>query len=1180
VSPFSDRSPKARERLLAIEGVPDAALAYLIKSAIDERPLLVVTATLERAEQLAADLLAYGVGGTRLFIGDQHVAYEGVSPDPDLVAARLTLRALVRQGARPPVIVADAASLMSRWLPEAAFAGATSTWSSGAAVDREELVHQLVRCGYQRTTLVEDEGTFAVRGGIIDLFPPTRAEPLRLDLFGDELASIKSFDPATQRTSETLAALTLYPIREVIFDRDAVQRAQARLLELNEVGSVPTRRISQLIAEVGTCNYFFGIEELWPLFYDGSAAVIDTLVTPDTTVVLDKPESIDKTLDERWSRAVAEQQRQEQRREVALPLDTLYLPEEDLRGRQAAQRRLLFAPLTVDEPGAAIWRPEISDWHDLQRELGLRRADATRGEILDPVVAELKTRFGHGQEVFLACGSPGNAERLHELLLARRIDLPVFTSGFPDLQAARSPKQGPRRAIVVSALSGGLVDDERGLAILTDGEIFGSPLRRAKKSKAAPSAEGLTNLRDLVAGDYVIHVDHGVGRYLGLKRIILNGADGDYVHLEYQGGDKLYVPIFRLNLLQRYRGPLAAAKLDKLGGMRWLRAKQRVKDAVLAMAHELLALQAQRHALPGFALPQPDEHFRAFEAAFAFEETPDQQRAIDEVLGDLVKDTPMDRLVCGDVGFGKTEVAVRAAFLAVLGKKQVAVLVPTTVLAEQHGMTFRDRLGPQGITVEVLSRFRGPKEVQGILSRLRMGGVDVLIGTHRMLSTDVVFKGLGLLVIDEEHRFGVKHKERIKQLRAHVHVLTLSATPIPRTMHMAMTGLRDLSLIQTPPVDRTAIRTEVTRFDEGLIAEAIRRELHRGGQVFVVHNRIRSIGAMAELVRRLVPDARVGVAHGEMAGETLERVMVDFVRRQLQVLVSTAIIESGLDIPSANTMIVNRADMFGLAQLYQLRGRIGRGRERAFAYLLLPRGEQVTGPAAERLAILKRFSELGSGFSIATHDLDMRGAGDLLGAEQSGHVAAVGFELYTELLSEAVEQLKGTKHAPAIEPEIKLPIAAVLPESYVPEPVQRLAYYQRLSQASSDEAIFNIIGEIRDIYGESPEEVECLGEVMVIRRRLMALGALALSADQVERDIRIAIAFGPDATVDRDDLALRLQREPHTYRLLPSGRLQIRTVAPPEGLPARWFLRNVRETIGTLRKQGPVLLTNRVVTVP
>jgi transcription-repair coupling factor (superfamily II helicase) len=643
------------------------------------------------------------------------------------------------------------------------------------------------------------------------------------------------------------------------------------------------------------------------------------------------------------------------------------------------------------------------------------------------------------------------------------------------------------------------------------------------------------------------------------------------VHLEYAGGDKLYVPVYRINVLQLYRGPAETVRLDKLGGQRWERAQARVRDAVLAMAHQLLALQAKRRSQPGFACKAPEEIFRAFEATFPFEETPDQQKAIDAVLADMQKDTPMDRLICGDVGFGKTEVAMRGAFLAVLSGRQVAVLVPTTVLAEQHGASFAERMRQQGVQVEVLSRFRTPKEVQDVLARVKVGSVDILVGTHRVLSHDVAFKDLGLLIVDEEQRFGVKNKERIKQMRAHVHVLTLSATPIPRTLHMASVGLRDLSIIQTPPAERSAIRTEVLRFDAGVIAEAIRRELHRGGQTFVVHNRVQSINGLAERISGWVPEAKVCVAHGQMGADDLERVMVDFVRRRYNVLVCTAIIESGIDIPTANTMVVDRADTFGLSQLYQLRGRIGRGRDRAYAYLMLPGDEALNREATERLAILKRFSDLGSGFQIASHDLELRGAGDLLGADQSGHIAAVGFELYTELLQEAVERARGQTHKIEVEPEIKVPVTAVLPETYVPEPMQRLAYYQRMAQASSDAAIFDVYEELREVYGPAPQEVGAWVEVMVLRRRLKVLGASALSATMDEVAIRIGITFVPEAAVDRADLVQRCQQQPGAYRILPSGRLAL-TLAPVAAEVPALFLQAVRQCVGGLKLAGGSLV--------
>ncbi|MBN1960506.1 MAG: transcription-repair coupling factor [Deltaproteobacteria bacterium] len=1151
---------------MLIEGLPQSAIAYYISSNFADRSLLIVVSDLERAEPLIDELASFGLNDTALVPAEEHVPYEEVSPDARLVATRFAVRHRALTGEKPKIIVTTAAALLMRVMPQEAFSKSSEIYICGQTLDRDLLIKNLILCGYQRTNICEDEGTFAVRGGIIDIFVPGLKEPVRFDFFGDEIAALNYYDPRSQRNGKACEAVSIFPIREVIFNEASIALAQARFKELGETQAVPTRRLRELDAEISTGNYFFGIEALWPLFYKNSEPLIKDLISDDTIIIEADGDAVLDTINKYYRRAEFERKRQLERHHLALEINEhLIAPDtvEDLFNNHPRARLVEVA----DDRHKLRIRPQFKDFNELKRELSLRRSDISRGEILDPVVTELKRYYEKRYEVFLTCHSCGQAERLRELLLGRKIDLPVLNS-LPSLAQAGFSRKNPRRAIAVAPLMGGLVDSERGIAILTDVEIFGAALPRKTNKKSSAPTEGLDTLKDLRDGDYVIHIDHGVGKYLGLKRIILNGVDGDYVHLEYLGGDKLYLPVYRLNLLQRYRGPTQAAKLDKLGSTRWQKAKQRVKDAVLVMAHELLRLQAQRRTLPGFALPPPDDHFRAFEATFPYEETPDQQRAIDDVLGDLCKNTPMDRLVCGDVGFGKTEVAVRAAYLSVLGKKQVAVMVPTTVLAEQHGMTFNERLGPQGVTIEVLSRFRSTKETTEIIKKAKTGQIDILIGTHRLLSSDVGWQNLGVLIIDEEHRFGVKHKERIKQLRAQVHCLTLTATPIPRTLHMAVTGLRELSIIQTPPLDRSAIRTEVTRFDEEIISDAIRCELHRGGQIFVVHNRVRSINAMADLIKRLVPEAKVGIGHGQMSANELEEVMVKFIHRRTDVLICTTIIESGIDIPSANTMIVNRADTFGLAQLYQIRGRIGRGRERAHALLLLPRSEKITREAGERLAVLKRFSELGSGFSIASFDLDLRGAGDLLGAEQSGNIAAVGFELYTELLAEAVASLKGSPHRDAIEPEIKIPVPAVLPENYIPEPMQRLAFYQRLTAAHSDEVIFNLRAEIEDLYGKAPEEVDNLAELMVIRRRLLDLGAIALSADIVNRELKIGVAFAGDAPVDRTHLARMLQQKPQRYRLLPSGRLAI--VVPvsksAEDMPPHLFLRQVRQELGALQQ--------------
>ena len=620
----------------------------------------------------------------------------------------------------------------------------------------------------------------------------------------------------------------------------------------------------------------------------------------------------------------------------------------------------------------------------------------------------------------------------------------------------------------------------------------------------------------------------------------VGGIEEDFVRLEYAGGDKLMVPMYHLSQLQEYRGSSEHVRLDKLGGMRWEKTKRKVKDAVLQIAHELLQVQAYRQSQKGFSMAGPDHHFKTFEAAFPFEETLDQLKAIEACILDLSKETPMDRVVCGDVGFGKTEVAIRAAYLAVLNGYQVAILVPTTVLAEQHGKTFSERLEPFGVTVEVLNRFRTKKKANQILERAREAKLDILVGTHRLLSADVHYKNLGLLIVDEEHRFGVKHKERVKQIRQKINVLTLTATPIPRTLYMATSGVRDLSVIQTPPVDRLDVQTYVLRFEEQLIKDAIDKELSRGGQVFFLHNRVESIESMVGLLQELVQDARIGVGHGQMSGSALENVMVQFVRHDLDILVCTTIIESGIDIPRANTIFVHRADHFGLSQLHQIRGRIGRSSIRGFAYFLLPRDEQVNPDAMDRLMVLKRYSELGSGYNISLQDLELRGAGDLLGKNQSGHIAAVGFELYMELLKQAVEQAQGRESTLAIEPELKIPFPAFLPESYIEQPSHRFEWYQRFSSEVSPEGIECLRNDLKQLHGPLPSEAENVVSTMKLRLHLKRLGCSALSVAFDDSEFRLGLSFVPESPIDRIKLSTLLHERAPCWTLTSTGKLAIR----------------------------------------
>lgn len=1148
------------------EALPALGLAYLLARQALEFPLLVVVASEDRAAELATDLRALGVADACHFRSSTHSPFEELAYDAELAAERFAVRARCCEQGPAAVTVVSITALQGRWLAAQEFKNARIELRAGEEIERDHLLLALIRAGYQRVSMVEDEGTFAVRGSIIDLFAPGATDPLRVDLFGDEIVSLKSFDPATQRSFGAMHSCRLYPIREVVFGHHASEQAKAWLLAMAEEIAIPSRRLRAMLEDIDHGNYFFGIEALWPAFHGQGCAIVGELVA-GCRVVLEEPDELETRAERWWNKAYGDRQAALERGQPVVDVDELVVPAAEVLTLLRASTMLETATLLDErDPGRSAHR--LEDWSVLAREMQARRQDSSLGEILEPFAKALDAIAKRNHDALICCQARGQAERVAELLRARGLDLPLL-----DEPPAAEGLGGAKHtiAICVAGLSAGLYDRDHGIALFSDIELLEhADSRPRRRRRGSVTHKSLSTLKSLKHGDLVVHVDHGIGIYQGLERLVFDGVDGDYVHLEYADGDKLYLPVFRLNLLQPYQGSTDSARLDKLGGTRWQRAKQRVRDGVLVLAHELLANQARRKMRPGFKLPEPDAMYREFEGRFPFEETPDQAKAIEEVVGDLTSGPPMDRLIVGDVGFGKTEVAMRAAFLAANAGKQVAVLVPTTVLAEQHGNRFGERFKGFPIRIEVLSRFRSPDEVRAITQALKNGRVDIVIGTHRLLSSDVGFRDLGLLVIDEEQRFGVRQKERIKQLRAEVHILALSATPIPRTLHMATVGLRDLSLIQSPPTARTSIRTEITRFDEAVVAEAIRRELKRGGQVFVVHNRVSSIDPLAELVKREVPEARVVVAHGQMKGSKLEQIMVDFVRREFNVLVTTAIIESGLDIPTVNTMIVDRADQFGLGQLHQLRGRIGRGKDRAFAYLLLPRGERVRRDALERLQVLRRFSELGSGFQIASQDLETRGAGDLLGKSQSGHIAAVGYELYTELLAEAVERARGEHQNTEVEPEIKLPVTAVLPEKYLPDSMLRLEFYQRMATATSDEMVFDVLTEIEERYGKVPVEVDQLAEVMVLRRRLQGLGASHLTAALVEGSVKISLTFVDDPPLDRGDLVQRAEREPNRYRLLASGKLGI-IVSASCATTSLELVRIVRHEIGRLKGLSPVL---------
>ena len=1083
--------------------------------------------------------------------------YAEVQPDRRNLLARMAALYRLARGPAPLVLVVSAAALARRVFPRLAFERRCHTLAAGSTIMRDEVVETLVAAGYGRSALVDDPGTFAVRGAVIDLFPPIYRYPVRLELFGDEIDSIRLFDPASQRTMRQIDAVHVHPVRETITTEDADPRAA--LLAAADQAGLPSSRTRSLLAQIEAGESFFGMEALAPIFHralDPLTAYLPEgvrLVVEDPDAVLDDARRTVSKLRETASARHAEHR-------LALSPVAFALTDEELAHTISGHRRVELHALQIEatssreeggqagnQAGTEAAKPDgrplrlrlqAESNATLRAELQQARTEHHTDEPDMDLGHSLRERITHwlkdGARVGIVAPTRARADRLAGLLGSWGLGVtPVGSTAALDPFAAKT--EGGRAAPALSVLVGPLAHGFRlpadHLVLVAEDEIFGKHHAREPRAVKTPS---LGDLGDIAEGDAVVHEDHGIGRYRGLKKLEVRGVAQDFLHLEYDGG-LVYVPVYRIGLLHRYSGVESQAiKLDKLGGKTWAEKRRRVSAEARKIAEELLQLYAQRAALAGHAFPPPDAVYRELEETFPFDETPDQEKAINAVLDDMLAGRPMDRLVCGDVGYGKTEVALRATLLAVMGGKQVAVLAPTTVLAEQHFATFSERFTDLPVRLAALSRFRARADQQKTVADLAAGKIDVVNGTHRILSRDVRFKDLGLVVVDEEQRFGVAHKERLKEWRTQVDVLTLTATPIPRTLQMAIGGLREISIIATPPADRLAIRTFVCRWDPELLREAIHKELARGGQIFFVHNRIEDLAEWAGKVRDLSPpETRVAIAHGQMGEGELEKVMVDFVDARIDILVSTTIIESGLDIPRANTMIVNHADRFGLAQLYQMRGRIGRSRERAFCYLVVPQETRITPEAKQRLAVLQRFTELGAGFQVATHDLEIRGAGELLGEKQSGSVAAVGFETYARILEEAVAELKGEPIRHERDPEISVDVPAFLPDDYVPDMGQRLDFYRRLARAADEDEIRATMTELEDRYGPLPDEARLLGEVM--GHKILVRGIAAQSYEL--GPARLVLSLGADSPLDPARVMRMVQGRASRWKLTPDMRL-------------------------------------------
>jgi transcription-repair coupling factor (superfamily II helicase) len=1105
------------------------------------RSLMVIVPTREDGERFARDLGFYSGKDAAIFFPPWEVLpFEEQSPHPEIVAERIEV--LYRLStASPTIVVATPRSIMQRVMPEEVLKGSIEAIEIEKNIDMYAFVQRMQNIGYSRMALVEERGEISIRGGIVDIFPPMYPNPIRLEFLGDKIEDMRFFDTATQRSGRKLDRVTILPSRELAIDEGTKQYAIRRLKDRADELEIP-RDARELITEkVGGGLTFAGMECLMSMFYPKLDTIFDYMPV-DTICLIDREGDIKEEADAFQCEIDEMIGKAAEKHQFFVKMEDAYLTSEYLKDTLEERGGVFFDVGNIPLNYKTIELPCRSNL-DIRQDISLRKE-----EILRPLADRILKWLDMGWQVLLVVSTKGQAERLKELLdnynipvqEATAVILPfvgkvghvskdAMSSSF-DLS---SPTSATRALVVVGDLSSGFRFTELGLVFITEGEIFGERIKRRPPPSKKLDAF-LLQLQDLDAGDYVVHADHGIGIYRGLTRLKIGDVDNDFLILEYRDRDRLYLPAQRLNLVNKYHGIEGKMpSIDRLGGAGWVKTKRKIKKAVEVMARELLELYAARKVVKGFAFSKPDRFFSEFEATFEYDETPDQRNAIIDVLNDMQEPHPMDRLVCGDVGYGKTEVAIRAASKAVFDGKQVAVLVPTTVLAQQHYNTFKERLASYPVNIDILSRFRGIGEQRETLKRLRSGAIDIIIGTHRLLQQDIGFKDLGLVVIDEEHRFGVRHKEKLKQLRRNVDVLTLTATPIPRTLHMALSNIRSLSIINTPPKDRLAIKTIITSFDESVIRDAIMRELSRGGQVFFVHNRVKGIESVADMLKGIVPEARIAVAHGQMKPKDLEEVMVEFIGKRYDVLLSTSIIESGLDIPSANTIIINRADMFGLAEIYQLRGRVGRSKHRAYAYLLVPPTTSLTADARKRLEVLMELGDLGSGFRIAAYDLEIRGAGELLGSAQSGQMAEVGFDMYTQLLDEAISELKGEKVEKKLDPQINLQVSAYIPEEYVPDARQRLNIYKRMATLTEEEEADDLRVELRDRFGKLPELVDNLFKIITLKLMLRKAGGIEL----LQKRRYIYIKFAENTKMDINVILDLVKRDSKRYRLTPDSRL-------------------------------------------
>ncbi len=1123
------------------------ALALLLSQSTSpvlwDAPQLVILPTDRAAECFQEELAFFNPElSTKLLSSFDVSPYSGLYPNARLVAARMGFAFAAQNSSTQQIFICSTAALIQRTLPPSVLRSNYLTLKLSQELPKE-FSKVLIKLGYQSAPVVEDIGTFAIRGGIVDIFSPAHDLPVRFELFGDDIESMRFFDPDTGRsvTTEELKACHIIPPREIVYTDEVRMNAANQYRVDASRRKVEPNEKDQVLQSIIQAQIFPGMDFLLGDFYEEFATPLDHFKLPPNIWLL-QPADLTHESDLLLESLKAEFDASETLAIRPKP-ESLFAAFEKLNF-DVCRRRIAFHHLFLQEAGASVETKQVS-WST--QDLSFLETRAVSPEAANENARRVGAWRAEKNLVFITASTQAQAKRLE--LLFEKLDLiPTLVSeevyDFSSLAEAQRENAQLVHIIERSSDQSLRLTDEN-IIFLRDEDFFGKKQRkREHKTKGSlETRAGTLSFSDLNIGDRLVHILHGIGVYEGLKVMPIAGIDAEFIQISYKEGDKLYLPIYRINQINRYGGPGGEAMLDKLGGTGWQKTKVKVKNHLREIAGDLLELYAKRAQMHRPPFPENDTDYLQFEAAFPYDETDDQLKAVKDLIGDMVSDKPMDRLICGDVGFGKTEVAIRAAFKAIQAQKQVAVLAPTTVLSFQHVETFQRRFKNWPIIVRGLNRFVSNADAKKTLIELKEGKVDVLIGTHRLLSKDVAFKDLGLMIIDEEHKFGVTHKERIKKMKLSVDTLTLSATPIPRTLNMSLVGMRDLSIINTPPVDRLPTRTFVTKFDEETIRKGIESEISRSGQVFFLHNRVQSIYQLADDIKRMVPTARIRVGHGQMDEHELESTMMAFFNHEIDVLVCTTIIESGIDNPRANTMFIDNAHQLGLATLYQLRGRVGRSKERAYCYLLIPANKRLEKDAQERLKVIQENTALGSGIRIAHHDLELRGAGNILGESQSGHIDSVGYEMYMELLDEAIRIAKGEEVVEAIEPEINVRIPALIPNEYIPDIRIRLSYYKELAQIETLADVDRIEDDLRDQFGKLPEQVVNLLGLMLIRAQCRTLGIRDISSGPKT----ISLSFTERTSLPPTKVVELTSRDNKKYAITPDMRLIIRmnTIAWP-----------------------------------